>query len=98
MNEAIVAINFNSRVEVPDDVLVSELDGESVILNLKTESYFGLDDVGAWMWSVFTSADSIEAAYKTLKDQWDVEPDLLRKDLTSLLEQLAAEGLVRFNS
>jgi len=93
-----VEINFNSRVEVPGDVLVSELDGESVILNLKTESYFGLDEVGARMWSVFTSAGSIEAAYETLKDQWDVEPDLLRKDLTRLLEQLAAEGLVRFDS
>ena len=93
-----MAINFNSRIEVPDDVLVSELDGESVLLNLKTESYFGLDEVGARMWNVFTAADSIEAAYTTLKDQWDVEPDVLRKDLTGLLEQLAAEGLVRFNS
>jgi hypothetical protein len=93
-----VSINFNSRVEVPGDVLVSELDGESVILNLKTESYFGLDEVGAWMWSVFTSSDSIEAAYKTLKGQWDVEPDVLRSDLTTLLEKLAAEGLVRIDS
>ena len=93
-----MSINFNSRVEVPEDVLVSELDGESVILNLKTESYFGLDAVGVGMWRAFTSANSIEAAYTTLKDQWDVEPDLLRKDLAGLLEQLAAEGLVRFNS
>ena len=79
-------------------MLVSELDGESVLLNLNTESYFGLDEVGARMWSVVTSADSIESAYKQLKDQWDVEPDLLRNDLTVLLEKLAAEGLVRIGA
>ena len=93
-----MAINFSCRVEVPGDVLVSELDGESVILNLKTESYFGLDEVGAMMWSVVTRADSIEAAYDTLKCEWNVDPALLRNDLSTLLEQLASEGLVRIHT
>ena len=92
-----MAINFSDRVEVPGDVLVSELDGESVILNLKTESYFGLDEVGAMMWSVVTRADSIEAAYETLKGEWNIDPALLRNDLSTLLEQLASEGLVRIH-
>ncbi len=69
-----MSINFKSRVEVPADVLVSELDGESIILNLTTESYFGLDEVGASMWNVVTHAGSIEAAYETLKGKWDVDP------------------------
>jgi hypothetical protein len=92
-----MSIDFNSRAEVPGDVLVSELDGESVILNLKTESYFGLDEVGAWMWSVVSGADSIEAGFQTLKGGCDVDPARLRMDLTCLLEQLLAEGLVRID-
>ena len=88
-------IDFTGRAEVPRDVLVSELDGESVILNLKTESYFGLDEVGSWMWDVVTRAVSIEAAYDTMRDDCDVDPLRLRGDLTTLLEQLVAEGLVR---
>ena len=34
------------RVVVPPGVLVNVIDGESVLLNLKNERYFGLDEVG----------------------------------------------------
>ena len=91
-------LTFDQRVQVPADVLVSELDGEAVLLNLKTESYFGLDDVGARMWAVVTTAESIEAGFNTLKGEYDVEPEQLRKDLGELLEKLLAEGLLEIPS
>ncbi len=88
-------VPFTSRASVPDEVLVSELGGESVILNLKSESYFGLDEIGARMWAVVTSADSIQAGYDALKDEYDVDPEQLRFDLTVLIEKLVAEGLLQ---
>lgn len=89
-----MSIHFDSRVQVPTDVLVSELDKESVILDLKSESYFGLDEVGARMWAVVTGADSIQAGYDVLKDEYDVDPEALRQDLTSLIEKLVEQGLL----
>jgi hypothetical protein len=49
-----MSIAFESRVNMPSDVLVSEQDSESVLLNLKTETYFGLDEVGTRMWGALT--------------------------------------------
>ena len=89
-----MTIPFAGRAQVPADVLVSELGGESVILNLKTESYFGLDEVGARMWAVVTAAESIQAGYETLTGEYDVEPERLRADLAALLEQLVEQGLL----
>ena len=43
---------LHSRVSVNDDVLFQELDGEGVLLNLKTGVYFGLDSVGARVWQL----------------------------------------------
>jgi hypothetical protein len=40
---------LNSTLRVPDDVLFRDLDGEAVILNLRTGTYFGLDEVGMRM-------------------------------------------------
>lgn len=57
---------FETRVSVPEAVLVRELDGESILLNLKTESYFGLDRTGTRMWSLLTAGGSIQGAYETL--------------------------------
>jgi len=89
-----MSIDFASRVQVPEDVLLSELDGESVILNLKTETYFGLDEVGTRMWSALTTADSVQAAFDVLSEEYDVEPERLREDLSVLLDKLFEHGLL----
>ena len=87
-------ISFSDRVKVPDDVLISDLQGESVILNLDSERYFGLDDVGTRFLSVLTTSDSIEAAYNKLVQEYDVDGAVLRNDLLALIENLIAQGLL----
>lgn len=89
-----MAISFSDRVTVPDEVLISNLQDESVILNLNSERYFGLDDVGTRMFSVLAESNTIEAAYERLRAEYDVDPQLLRNDLTSLIENLLQQGLV----
>ena len=87
-------VDFSSRVIVPDTVLFRDLEGESVLLNLKTESYLGLDTVGTRMWTVFTAQPSIQAAYEVLLSEYAVAPDVLRKDVEHLLEQMIEHGLI----
>lgn len=82
------------KVIVPEGVLARELQGESVLLNLNTESYFGLDEVGTDMWRALTTSDSVEAAYQMLLTQYDVEPERLRQDLNELIEKLVEQGLI----
>lgn len=85
---------FSCRVVIPDTVLFRELDGESVLLNLKTESYLGLDDVGTRMWTVLTTQPSIQAAFEALLSEYEVAPDVLRNDVEILLGQMIERGLV----
>jgi hypothetical protein len=87
-------IAFSSKVIVPETVLFRELDGESVLLNLNTESYLGLDDVGTRMWTLLTTEPSIQAAYVRLLAEYDVTPDALRHDVEVLLGQMLEHGLV----
>ena len=89
-----MAYSRNARVVVPEGVLVRELGGEAVILNLNSEAYFGLDDVGTRMWSVLTAAESIEAACRSLLDEYDVTPEKLSEDLDALIDKLVAQGLL----
>ena len=89
-----MSIAFERCVRVPSDVLLSELDGEAVLLNLKTETYFGLDEVGTRMWSALTEAASVQAAYDMLLAEYDVNAERLREDLVGLLEKLVGNGLL----
>ena len=89
-----MTILFSDRVMVPDDVLISQLQEESVILNLDSERYYGLDDVGTRFLSVLTSSESVEAAYERLRNEYDVDPQTLRSDLLALVENLLDQGLL----
>jgi Coenzyme PQQ synthesis protein D (PqqD) len=89
-----MAISFEDRVIMPREVLISSVEDEAVLLNLNSERYFGLDDVGTRMLLALTRADSIQGAYEALLDEYDVDAEQLRKDLTDLLDKLIEQNLV----
>ena len=89
-----MSVSFTDRIRVPKDVLISRLQEESVLLNLDNESYYGLDDVGTRMLSVLNSSDSVQSAWLQLVDEYDVDREVLRDDLVSLVERLLERGLV----
>ena len=91
-------ISFSDRVRVPDGVLISRLQEESVVLNLESERYFGLDDVGTRVLSVLTSADSIEAAYASLLAEYDVDGQVLRQYLLAIVESLLQQGIIEVSA
>jgi hypothetical protein len=86
---------FGNRAIVPAYVLVRHLDGESVLLNLETERYFGLDHTGTRMLELAITLPSIETAYNKLLDEFEVEPGLLREHLNELLKSLVENGLLQ---
>jgi hypothetical protein len=88
------SISFASRVVVPESVLVQELQGDTVFLNLDTESYLGLDHVGTSMWNALVNSPSVQDAYERLLEEYEVEPERLRGDLSKLIEDLVTHGLV----
>jgi hypothetical protein len=91
-----MTISFDSKLRVPGDVMVSNLGGESVLLNLKTERYHGLDEIGFRFWELVTSSDSIQRAYDALVQEYDAAPETLRNDLAELIAALHQQGLVEF--
>jgi Coenzyme PQQ synthesis protein D (PqqD) len=87
-------VSFVDRAAAPAHVLVRFLEQESVLLNLETERYFGLDETGTRMWQVVTTSPSIDAAYQELLAEFDVQPELLRANFVELLSRLVDNGLL----
>jgi hypothetical protein len=89
-----VKIFATTRVSVPADVLVQELEGESILLNVASGRYYGLDEVGSRMWQAVTSAGCLQAAHESLLAEYDVDADRLQRDLQQLVETLVEHGLL----
>jgi Coenzyme PQQ synthesis protein D (PqqD) len=86
--------NFSLRVTTAPDIMIRIIGDEAVILNLKSEMYLGLNPVGTRMWTVLHEARSIQAAYESLLEEYEVASERLRQDLEQLLDQLLAQGLI----
>jgi hypothetical protein len=82
------------HVRKPETVLVRQLGNESVLLNLDSEAYFGLDEVGTRMWAALEQTGSTQGAFELLLEEFEVEPERLRSDLAAFLERLVEAGLV----
>ena len=92
-----LSIDLNSKVYVPESVLFRKLEGEAVLLNLDSEMYYGLDEVGTRMWVALESSDSIDAACTQLLTKYDVDSDRLQADLIELVRDLLEHKLISFS-
>jgi Coenzyme PQQ synthesis protein D (PqqD) len=87
-------LSFSSRVTALPDVMYRTVGEEAVILNMKSQVYFGLDPVGVRMWTVLIESGSIQAALESLLAEYDVSEPQLRTDLEAFVEKLVEQGLL----
>ena len=95
--ETATDVPFDRRVVRSKDVLLQVVDGEAVLLHAARGEYYGLNRVGTAMWRTLDGGTTIAAAYEKLADQFDVERERLKADLTHLIGELLAHGLVRLD-
>lgn len=89
-----MTLSFDSIIILSPDVMVRKVGEESVLLDLKTERYLGLDDVSSRFWDLLTSGEPIQSAYDKLLEEFEVEPERLRNDLDLFVQELVQFGLI----
>lgn len=87
-------MNLTERLTVPAQVMARQVGDETVILDLATGMYFGLDPVGARLWQLLGEDKTVADICETLFAEYEVSLEDLQRDVTSLLDELRARGLV----
>ena len=87
-------VSGRSTVVATRDQVSSDLEGEVAILNLKAGVYYGLDDVGARIWTLLQEPKTVSEIRDVILQEYDVEAERCERDLLALLQRLADEGLV----
>jgi len=88
-------ITLSQQAKPSDDVLFQEVGGEAVLLNLASESYFGLDPVGTRIWVLLNEDAHLQRVFDTMLGEYEVEPAQLQADLLDLVAKLAEAGLLQ---
>jgi Coenzyme PQQ synthesis protein D (PqqD) len=87
-------MKLTDAVTLSEDVVAREVGEETMLLDLASGTYFGLNPVGGRFWQLLEEGRSVSEARDTLLGEFDVEEAILDSDLTALLEEMAGKGLV----
>jgi hypothetical protein len=90
-------ISSSGTVIISDQVLSQEVNGETVLLDLEQEFYFGLDKTGTRIWQLLQSGSSVPELIESMLNEFEIDRTTLTKDVDELLEKLSDAGLVRID-
>ena len=87
-------MKLTDAIRLSDEVVTREIGAETMLLDLASGTYFGLNPVGGRFWQLIEAGKSPLEARDALLQEYEVGADDLERDLETLLADLAANGLV----
>ena len=91
-------ISKSSTIVAAKDQVSCDLAGEAVILNLKSGVYYGLNPVGARVWSLIQEPRTVGAVLEALLEEYEVDPGRCEGDLLLLLDELIGRDLLEIKT
>jgi hypothetical protein len=75
-------------------VIVQQVEGQAVLLDIDSGEYFSLNEVGGIVWELCDGSHSLGSMVEAVCEQYDVEPAVVLSDVGELLEGLSGAGLI----
>jgi hypothetical protein len=88
-------ISEESVIVASKDQVSCDLAGEAAILDLKSGTYYGLDQVGATVWGMLSEPRRVIEVRNALLEQYEVEAEQCGRELIHLLGELRSSGLIQ---
>lgn len=78
-----------------EELAVTDLDGETVILDIETGKYFGLNEVGTQVFALTEESLPVSDVLDQLISMYDIPAEQLREDTMAFLHEMRTHGLIR---
>jgi len=77
------------------ELVFRDVDGETVMLSVRTGKYYGLDPVGSRVWALIEEPRRVSDLCTLLLDEFEVDRETCERDVLAFLEKLAKDDLVK---
>ncbi|MGE7592954.1 lasso peptide biosynthesis PqqD family chaperone [Peribacillus frigoritolerans] len=78
--------------------IVSDMDGEKVMLSVANGKYYNLGELGGEIWELMKEPITIQELVTKLQSQYNVDQTDCQSHVTDFLGQLLEQGLVSIHS
>jgi hypothetical protein len=87
-------ILVESKIAQKPGNIVSDMDGEKVMLNIENGKYYNLGELGGAIWDLIKEPISVEVVIMKLLSEYEVEKTECEKHVISFIYELYSEGLI----
>ena len=84
----------DARLKIPEQVVTRQVGDETVLLNLESGTYFGLDPVGSRFLELLEADGALAAVIARMLEEFEVTEAQLEDDLLRLADEMLASGLL----
>src|SRR6185312_4432625 len=89
---------LGKRFTATADVLCQSVEDEMVLLDLKSQRYYGLDDVGARIWQLLQESGSPEEVANQICKEYDGDQKQILGDVEGMIQDFLEQGLIVQNT
>ena len=87
-------MNLDTHLSIPPQVMSRLVGDETVLLDLSSGIYFGLDGVGKRIWETIAEGRSLEETATIITAEFEVNEAQAQTDLIEFVENLVERGLL----
>ena len=84
----------NTRLSIPPQVMSRVVGDETVVLDLESGMYFGLDGVGKRIWESIGQGRTLGETATTIVSEFEVDEATARADVVDFVGELVERGLL----
>lgn len=84
----------STKYVISPDAISQPLHGEVVVLDMRTEAYFGLNQAGALVWEALAVGETVDAMAQLLIDRYGISHEDALQDVTTLIHDLERRELI----
>jgi len=88
-------ITTDTVVSQIEEIVDSDIDGETVMMSIENGKYFGLDDIGSRIWELIEHPIEVSDLIDTLLERFDVDRETCERDVLKFLNELNEDRILQ---
>lgn len=93
-----IMISRKDTISASSDLMIAELEGEAVLLDMQSGRYFGLNEVGTQIWEMAQEPCLVEEVIMALEGYYEIPASQLEQDVMAFLHDMMSRQLIVVSS
>ncbi len=87
-------ITTDTIINQIEDIVDTDIDGETVMMSIQNGEYYGLDEIGSRIWALIKEPVRVSSLIDTLLERFDVDRETCEKDVLKFLNDLNEDRIL----